>query len=176
MSRGAGRIEQAIEAAFAVEGVCYKTDDLCKLVYPDAIIERKHRVSVMRAAKKVCERTDWEIWKVPTKGFPAIFVNRYDFNSYVVGRYFVCFQEWFHYQSSEDVMDVLKGNRLNLTGYNQEHRIAEGSEWLRDFRWIAAKKNDDKQAIAKLEKEYEAAHEARILDILKSSGGFNRAA
>ena len=59
MSRGPGRIERAIASAFAAEpDNAFTIGDLCIRVYPEiargfALPEKKHRVAVLRAAKKV---------------------------------------------------------------------------------------------------------------------------
>jgi hypothetical protein len=58
MSRGPGRIEHAIEAVFtAAPDDAYTTEDLIDRAYPGLDrVEKKHRVAVLRAAKKVCNR------------------------------------------------------------------------------------------------------------------------
>ncbi len=56
MSRGPGRVERAIAAAFAEADpdVAFTTDDFCAVAFPeDGGIEKKHRVSVLRAARRL---------------------------------------------------------------------------------------------------------------------------
>ena len=151
MSRGAGRIEQAIEAAFAVEGVCYKTDDLCKLVYPDTTIERKHRVSVMRAVKKVCERTDWEMWDVETRGKPSVFVNPCDLISYAIGRSLREHPWRFHRITFDDA------KKEYSVGSKNHRLIEEGGSYYRFVQMNIAKRDGDVHTYEKLEKEMKEA-------------------
>jgi hypothetical protein len=57
MSKGPGQVEQIIEAVFKAEpDNAFTIEDLCDRVYPGEPIEKKHRVSVLRAAKKVAKR------------------------------------------------------------------------------------------------------------------------
>jgi hypothetical protein len=59
MSKGPGRVERIIEAVFAAEpDNAFTIEDLCDRVYPGEPIEKKHRVSVLRAAKQVAKRRD----------------------------------------------------------------------------------------------------------------------
>lgn len=77
MSRGLGRIERAIRTLFAADpDMAYTTEDVCAACYPGANewkvedklhgielrwgVERKHRVAVLRAAKKlIASDPDW---------------------------------------------------------------------------------------------------------------------
>jgi hypothetical protein len=60
MSRGPGRIEQQIEAAFVRDpDNAFTVEDLCDLIWPQAIIEKKHRVTVIRAGKRLAECLGW---------------------------------------------------------------------------------------------------------------------
>ena len=58
MSRGPGRIERAIRVLFdANPDLAFVTDELAEHCYPDAkAIERKHQVSVLRAARSLAEK------------------------------------------------------------------------------------------------------------------------
>jgi hypothetical protein len=78
MSRGPGRIERAIRARFdelhdrahpsvALALWCFDLDDLRQ-------IERKHRVSVLRAARNVIASDPrWTVWRV--RNWCNVFVN-----------------------------------------------------------------------------------------------------
>jgi hypothetical protein len=66
MSRGPGRIERALRGLFdASPDRAFLTADLVKHCFPDARrIERKHEVSVLRAARKiVAGDPDWTSWR-----------------------------------------------------------------------------------------------------------------
>ena len=89
MSRGPGRIERAIRVLFdANPDLAFVTDELAEHCYPDAkAIERKHQVSVLRAAQKViASDPDWEAWRSERHGRQRIFVNRANVESYAQGR------------------------------------------------------------------------------------------
>lgn len=61
MSRGPGRIERAVGAAFeANPSRTFTVAELAAVAYPDApAIEKRHRVAVIRAADRVSWRLDW---------------------------------------------------------------------------------------------------------------------
>lgn len=65
MSRGPGRIERAIEAAFRAEPSRAFTVEALALVVFRGInrIEKKHRVAVLRAAHSVAERSGWRVMR-----------------------------------------------------------------------------------------------------------------
>jgi hypothetical protein len=78
MSRGPGRIERAIKAAFDAEPTrVFTTEYLCTHVYASAIkIEKKHRVSLIRAAKRVLQREHgWRMTRTHMPGAPFLFFN-----------------------------------------------------------------------------------------------------
>ena len=58
MGSGPGRIERAIEAALAAEpDNAFNTEDLCDRAYPGVNrVNKKHRVAVLRALKRVLAR------------------------------------------------------------------------------------------------------------------------
>jgi hypothetical protein len=78
MSRGPGRVERAIKAAFDAEPTrVFTTEYLCTHVYAGAIkIEKKHRVSLIRAAKRVLQREhSWRMTRTHMPGAPFLFFN-----------------------------------------------------------------------------------------------------
>jgi len=78
MSRGPGRVERAIKAAFDAEPTrVFTTEYLCTHVYAGAIkIEKKHRVSLIRAAKRVLQREHhWRMTRTHMPGAPFLFFN-----------------------------------------------------------------------------------------------------
>src|SRR5215469_15240361 len=78
MSRGPGRIERAIKAAFDAEPArVFTTEYLCTHVYAGATrIEKKHRVSLIRAAKRVLQREhNWRMTRTHLPGAPFLFFN-----------------------------------------------------------------------------------------------------
>ena len=78
MSRGPGRVERAIKAAFDAEPTrVFTTEYLCAHVYAGATkIEKKHRVSLIRAAKRVLQRElNWRMTRTHKPGAPFLFFN-----------------------------------------------------------------------------------------------------
>lgn len=76
MSRGPGRVERAIKAAFDAEPTrVFTTEYLCTHVYAGAAkIEKKHRVSLIRAAKRVLQRElGWRMTRTHKPGAPFLF-------------------------------------------------------------------------------------------------------
>lgn len=78
MSRGPGRVERAIALAFKAEPMrVFTTEDLCRQVYkhlPE--IKKKHRVSLIRAARKVLQREpNWRAARTQFPGAPLVFFN-----------------------------------------------------------------------------------------------------
>lgn len=78
MSRGPGRVERAIKAAFDAEpNRVFTTECLCSYVYASSTkIEKKHRVSLIRAAKRVLQREhNWRMTRTHQPGAPFLFFN-----------------------------------------------------------------------------------------------------
>ena len=61
MSKGPGQIQRAIrELLDAHPNEAFTTDELCECCYPGVVIEKKHRVAVLRAAWNVLkDEPDW---------------------------------------------------------------------------------------------------------------------
>jgi len=80
MSRGPGRVSRAIEAALKAEADnAFDIEDLCDRVYRGINrVEKKHRVSVLRAAKAIVARRPELDW-MPSQGLGGTLVlfNRY---------------------------------------------------------------------------------------------------
>ena len=80
MSRGPGRVEQAIGIAFSENPLQrFYIEDLCRIVYHDGTERRpvtvNQRRSVLRAATKVAKRMGWE-HREDSSGNPDLFVGR----------------------------------------------------------------------------------------------------
>lgn len=81
MSKGPGRVERAIEAAFSENPLKrFYVEDLCRIVYPDhrQVSDKKRihqRRSVLRAATRVARRMNWE-HREDFSSNPDIFVGR----------------------------------------------------------------------------------------------------
>jgi hypothetical protein len=78
LSRGPGHVVRAIRAAFDSEPTrVFTIEDLCARVYARADrIEKKHRVSLIRAAKRVLERDPaWHMVRSRSPGASLLFFN-----------------------------------------------------------------------------------------------------
>lgn len=89
MSRGPGKVERVILNLFDNESdASYSTEDLIDRVYPGlGSVEKKHRVSVLRAAKRACERLQgWYYTSSVGLGGTVIFYSIYNVMSYATMR------------------------------------------------------------------------------------------
>ena len=90
MSRGPGRIERAIrELLDAHPDLVFVTDELVEHCYPGiTTIERKHQVSVLRAAHNaIANDRDWRAWGMPiAQGHGLVLMNCGNLKSYLMGR------------------------------------------------------------------------------------------
>jgi hypothetical protein len=84
MSKGPGRVERAIEVVFRNNpDQTFSTDELWPFVYPGANrLEKKHRVSIIRAAKGVAERIGWRGRRQERPRGQIIWHNLTDARSY----------------------------------------------------------------------------------------------
>jgi hypothetical protein len=113
MSRGPGRIQRAIIAAFErCPKRSFTTDELVALAYPGVRrIEKKHRVAVLRAAWHVAPKY-WRVgltmsgtWGIGT-GSPLLFVNQLDEVGWLRG----CIRArlpWFWQQTEPEVVAAI---------------------------------------------------------------------
>ena len=88
MSRGAGRIEREI-AALILEGRpdgAFTTEELAEHIYGTPV-EKKHRVSILRAASKVYQRHDAiGCFRMNSVGGSLVYFNKYNVTSYALAR------------------------------------------------------------------------------------------
>jgi len=64
MSKGPGRVQRRIMDAFAQSADGYfSTSELCRIVYETEKIEKKHRVAVTRALRKLAYTALPNLWK-----------------------------------------------------------------------------------------------------------------
>jgi len=88
MSFGPGRIERAIAATFFVNpSMTYTVDELVAITYPSVNrIEKRHRVTVRRAANKVAAREWWSCSPAERPGHRIVYFNLLNHQSYVVAQ------------------------------------------------------------------------------------------
>ena len=88
MSRGPGHIERAIKQAFEAEpDRVFTTEELCSCVFDISSkkIEKKHRVSLVRAAKRLLKREGgWHMTRINLPGRPFLFYKESVLEDHVV--------------------------------------------------------------------------------------------
>lgn len=88
MSRGPGRIERAIRELFAANpDLAFSVVDLVEHCYPGVTEpEKKHTVSVIRAARRVVEKDpDWTLGHSGRQGGALVFSNQANLQSHCLG-------------------------------------------------------------------------------------------
>jgi len=153
MSRGPGKLEQAIEAVFVAEpDDAHTTEDLIDRVFPGLnAVEKKHRVTVIRAAKKVSMRLGWRWERKRTLGKGLVFFNSYSLMSY--GMMMQKSESYNLYRTGDPRMPLRAQKsaeelRRRLEPGERDHGyIAEGSyAWRRVQLWIAERDGDTETA------------------------------
>jgi hypothetical protein len=89
MSRGPGSVEQVIRTAFTENGSrTFTVDELVMLAYPGLNgIEKKHRVSVLRAASKAAAVAAGWWWQQSAQpGHAVTYYNPVDVRSYAINK------------------------------------------------------------------------------------------
>ncbi|MDH4990846.1 hypothetical protein QEZ48_08380 [Aquamicrobium lusatiense] len=88
MSRGPGKIERAVEALLnANPRRTFTGEEMALACYPGLNrVEKKHKVSVLRAANKVADRLRWASDRVWNSNSSIIFFNPLDLRSFAVGK------------------------------------------------------------------------------------------
>jgi hypothetical protein len=133
MSRGPGRVECAIEAILTAEADnAFTVEDLCKRIYPRVRrISKKHRVSVLRAAKRLAQRRDTlTTMGSDTRGGAVVYYTCDNVMSYAMARRKGDFlfnygdTQMYSRQYSEDDL------RKQLAEGGKDHRlVVEGGVW-----------------------------------------------
>ena len=69
MSRGPGRVQKLIKGLIASDPHgAWSVTQLCKHIYPDAAIDKKHRVAVTRALRKMVLPATWDVHTLSRQG------------------------------------------------------------------------------------------------------------
>jgi hypothetical protein len=148
MSKGPGRVELAIEQAFAEEpDNAFSVEDLCKWVYPGCrTIEKKHRVAILRAIKG---RPNTERWhndmKIGVHKFGTVFFYTPDnVKSYATARLKADMNEW-----ETEAMIHAKLQK----GGNERKYILPGGAWHRHTEIFKAKRDGNVERLEELQAE-----------------------
>lgn len=153
MSKGPGRIEQAILQAFGVSGVSYTVEDLFYLAYPEVpLMERKHRVAIKRACANICARTAWKTWRKDSRGGGYIYYDPCDVISYASARVkgMTASEQLYRRISGADIYaQISEGGRYF-------EYVIQGGAWWKHARMAQAKRDGDEALYRKLAGEINA--------------------
>lgn len=149
MSRGPGRTERAIEALFQGHpDDAFTIEDIADRVYAGINrTEKRHRVSVLRAAKKTCERmTDWTWYVGENRGNTLVFFNYYDPRSYTVARLKA---DMFNYYRHKDARSPWNNSSeadivaMVEPGGKYHDMVREGGAWWRHVQLHIIERDGD---------------------------------
>jgi hypothetical protein len=155
MSKGPGRIQRAIAAAFEAEpDNAFTTIELCERVYPDDAdrIEKKHRIAVMRAAKKMPNLDSMESEHL---GRQLVFFDSFNVMSYAMAR--LKADNFLNYRNA-DPRFLPQGAteadlRKKLADENHRKLVAKGGAWWIHTEISKAKASGDRKRASQLQKE-----------------------
>jgi hypothetical protein len=161
MGKGLGHVGRAIEAALIAEpDNAFTVDDLCDRAFPGINrIEKKHRLSIIRAAKSVAKRrANLESRRSETLGGTMIFYTADNVMSYGMFRLKADFLN--NYRSTDPrcmpsritIEEQLRA-RLIEGGKDHDSVVRGGVWWNHVERWKAAQAGDFKK-VAKLKKNH----------------------
>ena len=155
MSKGPGRVGRAIEAALAAEpDNAFTVEDLCDRVYVGERIEKKHRVAVIRAAKRVADRNDnIAITQSVHLGSALIFYHRYNVMSYAMAQ--------LKGLSSYRTKDIRRLDtnwdeshlRAMIAGGIAHQHVVPGGVWWRNVEIRIAERDGDTEKVTRLKAE-----------------------
>ena len=154
MSQGPGKLESAIESLMQSEpDGAWTVEDLCERIYPGLNrVEKKHRVSALRALKKVLNRSaDWFLLAAEITGGTLVLYNNANVRSYALGR--LKGDSLNHYRDRRSGVPKhwVKSEAGLLAmiepGGEDHHRVAEGGAWdLHVQIYLAERDGDTKKA------------------------------
>ncbi|ATQ67413.1 MULTISPECIES: hypothetical protein [Methylosinus] len=148
MSRGPGRIERAIEAAFQQHPTTtFSAGELCLISYPGINQpEKRHRVSVIRAADKVAPRLHWRYRHAERPGGENVYFNLLNVRSYALGK-LRCTSSYVRLADLEERVD-------NPDAYRSEWaRCQPGGVWWRHVEIHRADIAGDADESSRLQEE-----------------------
>jgi hypothetical protein len=168
MSKGPGRIERAIRQLFDTNpDRAFITDELVEHCYPGAgsrfPIEKRHTVSVLRAAHKIIARDpDWQERKIGDVGNLGLcFVNMDNVESYALGRLIA---DDFVYKSRRPsplrprCFEIWDFAELRARLDDDQHRelMAPGGSWHCHVEMHRAERDGNTERLALLQAEQKA--------------------
>jgi hypothetical protein len=167
MSRGRGRIERAIRQLFDDHpDLAFVTDELAEHCFPGVGIERKHQVSVLRAAHKVvAPDPDWTAWQIECKRRGWVFFNHASVQSYALGRMIA--ETYGARHDRTEMLARLQPGSVNDTFLDL---CAPGGGWAGHVEMHRAAREGKSELVAALARQQKIA----IAALLASAGAHKR--
>ena len=169
MSRGPGRIERAVRQLMTDEpGGAWTVEDIAEKVYPvtrTTGVEKKHRVSVVRALKRITENdVDWVLWRSITRGGTLVLVNLGNLQSYALGNLKADNFEDYRRKDGRYVSATENDLKKQLESDGRKHEYIEpGGAWWRHVQiHIARRDGNPNEELEKEQADYDQARQAAI--------------
>lgn len=172
MSRGPGKIERAIEAAFASKpGDIFTTEDLTALAYPGINrAEKKHRVAVIRAADRAARRMGWKAWRREAPGHELVYLNLRNVRSYAIGRMRADFTR--NNLTTEDLRQIVDGTHPHQRYYTKDaERAQPGGAWWVHVQINCAEFDGRTEEAEQMRQDWNAPLEKRLRALGMTTGG-----
>ena len=160
MSKGPGRIERSLRELFANNPTeAFTTDDLVTIAFPGANrIEKKHRVSVLRAARRIVDTDpNWEMFAAwSARGRLRVFFNADDLKSYVLARLMAIYAITRSRDSRTTFTRTRECMRAELDGEAKHHLTGPNGAWFKDVMLHRARRDGQVEYADKLAAERNA--------------------
>jgi hypothetical protein len=173
MGKGPGHVERTIESILIAEpDNAFTVEDLCDRVYRGVNrIEKKHRVSVIRAAKSVAKkRANFGYFSSDGLGGTLVFCNWDNVNSYAMAR---CKADFLHRYRSNDqrigswnIKTESDLRELLIEGGRNHHLTVPGGAWWDHVELWKAGNDENSEVVAELEAKAAQRLEALTSNIL----------
>lgn len=163
MSRGAGRIQRAlIDICERESDNAFTVEDLCDRIFSGNRIEKKHRVSVLRALRSLASETGkYRVLRSRHKGGGLILYDAWSLPSYSMARLKAhLFYRTTRYYAGLTAEEQEAKLRAETEPGGRHHRdVSEGGRWLEDVACEVAFRDGDHDTAARLrakrEREFE---------------------
>jgi hypothetical protein len=172
MGRGPGRIERAIEATLDAESDnAFTTEDMCERVYPGTEIEKKHRVSVLRAMEKVATRRGLSWFRSERVGGTIVLYDPLRVMSYAMARLKADNMEGYRNKNKNPMFHSNEADLIAKIspGGKQHYLVIPDGPWWIHTEMYRARMNGDEAGWQKLADDLDASIGARVARIGMSS-------
>jgi len=166
MSRGPGKIERAIEAAFTAQpSATFTVYELGPIAYPGLNgMEKRHQVSIRRAVEKVASRLWWVGLKSERPGGQLVYCNTLNVRSYTLGKLrAACVNNGL---ALDQIEAFLEEPRFDDPWRHRSEwdRMQPGGAWWYHVEMAKAQKTGKHQEVERLRAELHASVGRRMSD------------